>query len=879
LRTNLNHILFIISVLSLGIQTNYAQEKTSKESETLTKHVKQDSIHNDSLVNLINKEAIDAIIDHSAEDYIIENVIRKRVTLYNKAVINYNDITIKAGKITIDYHTNMVIAKGIKDSIGLYSQLPFFKQGGEESTQDSLVFNFKNEKAIIYGIKTEQSGIITLGEKTKKVNDSTIFIRNIRFTTSDKENPDYYLATKKAKIVPNKKIIIGPTNLVIADVPTPILFPFAYFPLTTTRSSGFIVPTYGESNNQGFFLQNGGYYFAGNDYFDLTVLGDIYSNSSWGINTQSSYKRRYRYAGGISFRYENLIYGIQGFDNYSKRKNYNLRWSHSQDAKSNPNSRFSASVNLGSSKYYKESLNQLNNAQTLTNTLSSSISYYKKFVGTPFSLSASASHSQNTNTEIISMSLPSLQLNMDRIYPFAPKSGSKKNALQKMGLTYTLKGQNRIVTTDDEFMSKKMFQEAKSGIHQKISLSTNMKLLKYLTFSPSVNYKEIWYFKSIDKNYDQDIQEIVKDTINSFSTFREYSTSASISTIIYGMFNFKGNRLKAIRHTIKPSISLNYKPDFSFYYEDVQQSADPSDLISYSKFENGIYGSPSKGLSKSIGLSIANTLEAKVKEKDATDDKAYKKISLINNLNIRTRYNFAADSLRMSPVELNAGTNLFKKKLRVNMGASLDPYALNANGQRYNTLNIHNNGSLFRLTRANLSINYSISSKDFKKDKGSKSKQKKAPKMNNEQDTDFFSDDSINPFENTPLQTADKKTKKEEVTLYQNSMPWSLRLSYKSTYSNRNRQNEISGNSLTFSGDIKLTPKWKVGGSSGYDFKNRGFTYTRLHFSRDLDSWKINFDWVPFGSRASYYFFIGVKSSMLSDLKWEKRSPPVRRIF
>ena len=262
LRTNLNHILFIISLLSFGLQKNYGQIKASKEFVKPISPTKQDSIRNDSL---IKKEAIEAVIDHSAKDYIIEDVISKKVTLYNEAIINYNDVKIEAGKITIDYRKNIVIAKGIKDSVGLYSQLPFFKQGNEESIQDSLIFNFKNEKAIIYGIKTEQSGIITLGEKTKKINDSTIFIRNIRFTTSDKKNPDYYLATKKAKIVPNKKIVIGPTNLVIADVPTPVLFPFAYFPLTKTKSSGFIVPTYGESSNQGFFLQNGGYYFAGKD--------------------------------------------------------------------------------------------------------------------------------------------------------------------------------------------------------------------------------------------------------------------------------------------------------------------------------------------------------------------------------------------------------------------------------------------------------------------------------------------------------------------------------------------------------------------------------------------------------------------------------------
>jgi lipopolysaccharide assembly outer membrane protein LptD (OstA) len=885
LRTNLYHILFLISLLTFSFQESFAQTKELQEKKSLSKSLdsipesefftQKDSIVNDSITPL-KKEAIDAIIEHTADDYILEDVISKKVTLYNNASIFYNDINIKAGKITIDYNTNIVVARGIKDSIGEYAQIPFFKQGSEESTQDSIVFNFKTEKAIIYGLKTEQNGIITLGEKMKKLNDSTIFVRGIRFTTSDKKNPDYYLATKKAKIVPNKKIIVGATNLVIADVPTPVILPFAYLPLTTSKTSGFIVPSYGESNSQGFFLQNGGYYFAGNDYFDLTLLGDIYSNSSWGFRAETSYKVRYKYSGRMSFRYENLIYGLKGFDDYSKRKNFNIRWSHSQDSKANPNSRLSASVNLGSSKYYRESLNQLNNSQTLNNTLSSSISYYKKFVDTPFNLSVTASHSQNTNTEVITMSLPSLQFNMDRIYPFAPKSGSKKDAIQKIGLNYALKADNRISTTEDEFFSKKMFQEAKSGVQQTVSLSTNMKLLKYFTLSPSVNYKEVWYFKSLEKTYNSTTQEVVNDTINGFTSFRDYSTSASISTNIYGMYKFKGKNLKAIRHTIRPSVSFTYKPDFSFFYDEVQQNEDPTDLLEYSSYSLGPYGNPSRGLSNSIGISIANTLEAKVRDKD--DAEKDKKIKLLNNLNLSTSYNIAADSLRWSPVSMNAGTQLFKNKLSLNMGASLDPYAINASGQRYNVFNINNGGSLFRLTRANLTMSYSLSSEDF--DKSSPKRKSDKEEITNAQNTDLFGKGLTNNFDDNNAEEPNKKKEnKKEVVLYKNAIPWSIRLSYSSTYANSARQNEISNNTLMFSGDIELTPKWMVGASSGYDFKGQGFSYTQFRISRDLDSWRVNFNWVPFGTRSSYYFFIGVKSPFLSDLKWEKRNVPDRRLF
>ena len=715
----------------------------------------------------------------------------------------------------------------------------------------------------------------------KRLNDSTIFVRKIRFTTSDKANPDYYLQTSKAKVVPGKKIIVGFTHLVVADVPTPVFLPFAYLPLTTTKTSGIVVPTYGQSVNQGFFMQNGGYYFAGNDYFDLTVLGDIYSNGSWGVSTSTSYKKRYKFSGNMSFNYESLIYSVQGFDDYSKSQNYNIRWSHTQDSKANPNSKLSASVNLGSSNYYSQSLNEYNNANSLTNTLSSSVSYYRKLVGTPFNFTASASHSQNTNTEVISMTLPSFILNMDRIYPFAPKSGTQKNAFQKIGLNYGLKAENKIEVTEEDFFKPKMFDEAKAGVQQDVSVSTNMKLMKYFTLSPNANYKEVWYFKSIDKNYDEDSQEAVTDTIDGFTSFREYSAGASISTNIYGMFKFKGNGLKAIRHTMRPSVSYNYKPDFSHYYQTVQTGPDELyDYQEYSPFDGGAYGSPSKNESQSVGMSLNNNLEAKVRDREPTGDEEFKKITLLNNLNFSTSYNIVADSLKWSPVNVTAGTQILNNKMSINGGATLDPYAINANGQRYNTFNINNNGSLFRLTRANLTMSYSLSNKDFDK---SEDKKDKKDEMQNEQNTDLFGQSMTNDFRgndfNNPSKDDENSRQDEKVQLYKNKIPWTLRLSYSGTYSNSNRESEITNSSLMFTGDVELTPKWKVGASSGFDFVNKGFTYTQLRFSRDLDSWKVNFNWVPFGPRTSYYFYIGVKSPILSDLKYEKRSAPDQRLF
>ncbi|MCK4562198.1 MAG: LPS-assembly protein LptD, partial [Flavobacteriaceae bacterium] len=720
-----------------------------------------------------------------------------------------------------------------------------------------------------------QQGIIITGDMTKKENDSTFYINKAKFTTSKKEDPDYYISTSNIKVVPNSKIVGGWSNLVIAGVPTPLVLPFFYAPITKGRASGFLIPTWGENQNQGFFLQNGGYYFAINDYVDLAVLADIYTNGSWGVRTESNYSLRYKYNGNFSFRYENLINSQRGFPDYSKSTNFFVRWSHSQSAQSNPNSRFSASVNFGSSSFFTESLNELSSPQYLTNTFSSSISYFKKFVGTPFNMNASLTHTQNTNTEQIDMNLPSLNLNMDRVYPFAPKVGAKKNPIQNIGLTYSMQAQNRITTNDDDFGKSEMFKNAKSGIKHNVSMGTNMKLFKYFTVSPSATYKDIWYFKTIDKNWDNDLEEVVTDTLQGFDSFREYSASVSASTTFYGMVNFKKGKLQAIRHVVRPSISYGYRPDFSQYYDEYQASLDPNDLEEYSRFQNGTYGAPSRGLSNSIGFSLNNTLEAKVmsKEEDNEDEGESTKVNILNNLNFSTSYNMAADSLRWSPMRMNAGTQLFKKKLNININATMDPYAINANGTKINTFNINNGGSFFRLTNAGLTSNYSISSKDLGKNK-TKSNSKNSNSQNSTSDNLFGGSLTDNNQKGDTNKDDVKKTK-----LYHATMPWDIRMRYSLTYSNLRGENKISANSVQISGNIEFSPKWKVGISSGYDFENKGITYTQLRFERDLDSWRFTFNWVPFGNRSTYYFFIGVKSSALSDLKYDKRQVPDKRLF
>ena len=836
---------------------------------------KTDTIKSDSIKP---KETIKDIITHIAKDYTIQDAKNKTVTLYNEANITYTDIDLKAGIIIIDYKKNTLFAKGIKDSTG-YTQRPVFRQGAQESEQDSLLYNFKSKRALIYGLKTQQGEMFTYGEKTKRVNDSTIYVRKIRFTTSDKDNPDYYITTNKAKLVPGKKIIVGTSNLVLADVPTPLFLPFAYFPMSETSVSGFLIPAFDTgSSTRGIGFQNGGYYFAINDYVDLTLLGDAYSNGSWGVRVSSNYNKRYKFNGTFSFNFENNINGIRGFDDFSRANNFNVRWSHNQDSKASPNSRFTASVNLGSSRFFRESLNQFNVSQSQNNTFNSSINYSKNFVGTPFNMAVTASHQQNTNTESIIMTLPSLTLNMNRIYPFAGKDGVKKNPIQKLGFNYNMQGQYLINTTDDEFFTSKMFETARAGMQHKTSTNTNIKAFRYFTLSPSANYEETWQFDYIQKNYDQTNNEVVTDTLRGFKSYREYNLGVSLSTNIYGDFSFSKGRLKAIRHTFRPTISYTYRPDFQDrYLEQVQQSADPLDVIDYTVFDNGIYGRPSGGLSNSIGISLNNVLEAKVAPKDPDSDEDDEKIMILNNLNFNTAYNIAADSLRWSNVTFSAGTRLFKDKLAVNLTGSLDPYQVNENGVRIDKFN----PGIFRLSNANLTANYSISSKDFEKDDKNKSANQESRNgngANNPPDTMGAQIDPTNRFGRQDANDVGGGTKETE--LYNSKIPWTLNLVYAATYRNNGVDpGEIGVHTLGFSGNIELSPKWKVGYSSGYDVKNGAFSFSRFNFTRDLDSWQFNFNWVPFGSNSSYTFFIGVKSSTLADLKWDKNKPPDRLLF
>ncbi len=821
------------------------------------------------------------IVKYNAKDYVRINRKENKLYLYDEAELYYGDITLKSGLIILDYKEKEVYAGRIKDSTGILVQYPYFKQGNNEINPDSIRYNFDSQKALIWNSKSDQGGMNVYAGYTKKENDSVYYLKNAKVTTDGElEDSDYYFRVRKGKLIPGGKIVTGFTNMYIADVPTPLMLPFAYFPTSQDLESGFIFPSIGENNNRGYAIQNGGYYFNLSEYFNLAILADYYTNGSYGFRGDTQYRKKYNYNGNLSFRYENLVTGERGLSGYSKSTVFNFRWSHTKDTKASPYSTFSASVNFGSSDYYQQSVNQLNNPNFLNNTLASSISYSKTFPGTPrVNVSLTSAMSQNSQTKSVNLTLPTLQTNMERIFPFAPKEGSKKGIFQNINFQYSSRLENRIITTEENLFKAEMFREARSGMYHDIPISTNFKILKHFSMSLGTSYQEVWTPQTIRyRDYDTITQTVKKDTIRKFDAFRTYSFGASLGTTIYGTFNFGDDKkIQSIRHTIRPAISYGYSPSFEKQYYDTYIIDADGNTESYTRFEGGLYGEPGRSSGSSIGININNSFEAKVKDKDTTKLEA-KKIKLLNQLSITTSYNIQADQFKWTPVRVSTGINALKNKLNMNLGATFDPYALDENNRRINTFNIKNGDGLFRMTSANVNMNYGISSKMFERKKGN---EKFDEKSDNETASSGGRDDGLFgravDYRNNSLYENNSKPV-NEYPFYMSKIPWTLKFAYSLTYSNNQNQRDFSNNSLMFSSNIELTPKWRISLSSGYDFKRKGFTYTNLGFDRDLRSWIMNFNWVPFSNRASWNFFIGIKSSLLRDIKYEKNREPDRSL-
>ncbi|MEE0992466.1 MAG: putative LPS assembly protein LptD [Bacteroidales bacterium] len=797
---------------------------------------------------------MDARIDYSAEDSLTFFLDNKDVFLYNKAKIDYDKMKLESGFMTVNFDTKTLFAEGVKDSTDTITQSPIFKEGNAEYKSKELKYNFDTKQGLISNVFTKESDGYLHGEKVKKKDDRTMYISSGMFTTCNNEDhPHFGISFSKAKAITDDKIVTGPAWFSLMEIPLPVGIPFAYFPFTDGKKSGFLMPSYGNAANRGYYLRNIGWYFAINDYIDLALRGDIYTNLSYALNISSSYVKRYKYRGSIEFRYEDNHTGLKNTPSYSSSSDFKFRWTHSQEAKSHPYRTFSANVNLVSSKFNQYTTNV---SDYFNNTTTSSIAFSTRF-GSAWSFTANLGESYNINSGAISLDLPSMTLSSIQFYPFRKKKSSgKRKWYEDISFSYRANLINTIDTYDSLLTSSDLIKNFRNGIMHSIPISSNVKILKHLNWTNSISYTERWYTNSISKTYNPETDLIDKDTIYGFIANRNANFTSSINTRLYGMFTFKKGFIKAVRHVINPSISFNYTPDFSepslgFYdfYTDKEGKR-----VYYSKTENGVFGSPPQGASGVISFSLGNNLEMKVPDKNDTVE-GRRKIVLLEAFNISSGYDLARDSVNWQPLRLTARTTLFKKLL-INFSAAYTPYVLNDNGVLTNELLWHKEGRLFQKQNSQWTLNMSWN-------------------LNSKADHSQTTGDYHSP---TEMQYSPFSNPNEILSEHVDfSIPWNLTFgvnySRLSSYivSIAGYQTNQSA-TLTARGDLNLTEKWKIGFSSGYDFINKDFTYTSIDFYRDLHCWEMRMNWIPFGPRQGWNFSISVKAPMLQDLKYEKRN-------
>lgn len=804
----------------------------------------------DSLSISVSKNALKSKVKYTAVDSIRFDVPNQKIYLYGLADVTYDDIELKADYIEIDWEKNVISAYGIPDSTGKLQNRPEFSQNGTSFVSDTMRYNFKTKKGKISKVITQEGQGYILAQVAKKDANDNVFIKNGQYTTCNNEHPHFSIRATKLKIVKDDKIVTGPANLNIEGIPTPLAIPFGFFPNKKGRSSGIVVPTYGNSPVQGYFLRDGGYYFGINDKIDLTLLGDIYSLGSYGVKANSNYVKRYKYNGAIDIGFAKNVFGnrfLKEIPNggYSASNQFFIRWRHTQNTKARPGTNFSANVNAGTANY--NSFNSQNTQLILTNTFLSSIAY--SLTKSWYSLSLNMGHNQNTQTNAISFTLPEGQFNINRFFPFQRKVqvGTKK-WYENIGVNANVNFRNQLNTIDSLLFTNSSLRKLQNGVQATVVANTQFKLLKYFTFSPSITYTNRTYFSTVNKYWDNNLQQLVTDTlffwqnINNIRNRSEFNVQGTFTTRVYSTFTFKKGKISAIRHVLTPQVALNYRPDFStlqygFYGPNGTAGT-------YSPYEIGIYGQPSVGRQGAVGIALGNNLEAKVRDRKDTTGIGTKKIVLIEQLNIGTSYNLAADTLNWAFINISGRTTLFKN-LGINFNSTFDPYTTK-NNVRINKSQWSENKQLLRLNGATLALNWAI-----------RPKEKPARKPQNKDEEDVL------------------KMQKQHPDMFVDfNIPYNLNVSYNLNYNPAAAGTELNPKitqTLNFSGDVRLTPKTKIGFSSGYDFINKQMAFTSLDIYRDLHCWELSANWIPFGFRRSYNINIRVKASVLQDLKLTRR--------
>lgn len=833
--------------------------------QQLENGIPADTLPGDPVIVDRKSSKLEAKIEYEAEDSIRMDFNTYKAYLYgnyNNADLRYQQIELKSGYVEMDFRKSQVYARGFTDTLGKVINEPDFTEGERTFTAREMYYNLETRKGFIRRVVTTEGDGYLLGDSIKKMANDHINISSGSYTTcNNHDHPHYDIYFRRAKVIPKDKIITGPAVLRIEGIPTILFVPFGFFPNKSGQSSGVLIPSYGEAANRGFFLENGGYYFGINDNIDLAIRGDIYSRGSWALKGESVYKVRYRYQGRVNLNYAITKIGDKDSPDFERKRDFFVKWSHSQEPGSRPNSRFSANVNAGSSDF--NTYNPTSTNDYLSNTFSSSINYSTQLFGF-FNLNSAMSHSQNTLTREVQVKIPEVSIStVRRIYPFrGPNFSGKARWYHDINMNYSLVAQNALVTTDSLLFSSR-FRDFNNGIQHTIPIQSNINVGGWLNINNSVQYTERWYFRHYNKQWNNGVMItptdtlygfVETDTIYGFKPARNFSFTSTWNTRMYGFYDFTKGPVTTLRHVMTPSLSFNYTPDFGtqrwgyYRYYMMPGAAEPQ-LMRYSIFENLIYGSPPFGKSGRIGLNIGNNFEMKVRSRD--DSLGIKKVVLIENISISSAYDVARDSLNWMPLTMSGYTTLFRN-FRINVNGAWDPYQVDSLGRRINQFEFARSKKFFRRTSSEMTVSFSyrLSSKQTGKEIT---------------DTEHGTEGEIEDIQRSLESYIDWDN------------PWSFSFSYNYRYASvltattGERERETI-QTLGLQGDFNLTPKWKIEVMTGFDFSVMDLSFTRLAIWRDLHCWDMSLEWVPAGPRKSYMMTIKVKSAVLQDLKLTRKS-------
>lgn len=807
------------------------------------------------------KAPIEDKVIYSARDSIRLDATTKKVFLYGDASVKYQDLELKAAYIELSMDSNIALAYGVenKDS-GRIIGKPEFHQGTDVFYADVIRYNFKSKKGRINDIHTKEGEGYIFGKTVKKDSNGVYYMKDGTYTTCDEKTPHFYIMAVKLKVIPHDQVVTGPAWLVIEGVPTPLAVPFGFFPLQQGRHSGILIPAYGSSQSQGFYLQNGGYYLGLNDHLDMQLRGDIYSYGSWAQRDIINYDDRYHYNGNLTFGYALTKLPIEGTTDFSKENSWNISWSDHQDPKARPNSTFMASVNAGSTNYYTNT--SYNPSAFLQNTLSSNVSFSQNFQGTPFHLTASADHSENTINHTVDIDLPVMTFSVDRIYPAKWFAGSDavlnpNKWYNNVSFTVNTSAENKIATIDSLLFKPNTLKQMQNGVNTTIPISGNFRIFRYFTLTPGVNLTSTQYFQTIRKKWNPQDSSIIQDTVQGFQIANTYNATVSLTTNVYSTYSLGVHRAIAIRDVIYPTIGFTYQPDFSSstynYFQNVQYD-NFGHTEKYSIFENGIYGGPAAGKQEAVNMSLANNVEMKVRQ-HTDSGVVFKKIKLIERFTIGTNYNTVADSFKWSDISLNGNTTLFKK-LAVNYSGTVDPYKMNANGDDMSQL-VWQNSEVGRFVNNSLTLSTTLT--QGRGSQGQNRGKDSANKNGTTSGVQFTSPDQYFDYiYNRPAYYAPLELNQWSVT-----MNYSIATTLNSGINSRNTTTQ----GLTVNLTAQATKYWHVSVYTGYDFVGHQFTSTSISATRDLHCWEFVFNTIPFGFHQDFSVEVHVKSSILQDLK------------